>query len=180
MPRHLHFTKFLIASIALHALLIVAAFYLIKPLPTELPFTPVRIVNLPTQEMKQLPPVQQPEPARPAPIPPPRPAPVPPPRPAPVPPPPPPPQRIIPEKRLPPSAVPLPRKFGESEELKLPKTSPGTGIPEGAEQGGRRARERLVCRQGTRKQSGSLFLARTTSMNLRARACPRNSPAMIR
>jgi TonB family protein len=32
--------------------------------------------------------------------------------------------------------VPLPKKFGTGEELKLPKTLPRTGLPEGAEQGG--------------------------------------------
>jgi protein TonB len=31
--------------------------------------------------------------------------------------------------------VPLPKKFGTSEELKLPKTLPRTGVPEGAESG---------------------------------------------
>jgi periplasmic protein TonB len=176
MPRHLHFTKFLIASIALHALLIVAAFYLIKPLPTELPFTPVRIVNLPTQEMKQLPPVQQPEPERPAPIPPPRPAPVPPPRPAPVPPPPPPPQRIIPEKRLPPSAVPLPRKFGESEELKLPKTSPGTGIPEGAEQGGEKGTGKTGLPSRHQETERLPFLSQNDIDELARKGMPKKQP----
>ena len=124
MPRHIHFTKFFVASLALHALMIVAALYLIQPALTQLPFTPVRIVDLTQQESRQLPPLERPEPVRPAPEPP---APPPPPRPAP--------QRIAPEKPLPPNAVPMPKKFGESEELKLPKTSPGAGLPEGAEQG---------------------------------------------
>ncbi len=132
MPRHLHFTKFFIASIALHALLIIAAFYLIKPAPTELPFTPIRIVNLPPQDMKQLPAVQRPQPVPPVPA---RPAPAP-VRPVPAPAP----QRVIPEKPLPPNAVPIPKKFGEGEELKMPKTSPRTGIPEGAEQGGEKGK----------------------------------------
>ncbi len=35
-----------------------------------------------------------------------------------------------------PEAVPMPKKFGGSEELRLPKTSPPAGVPEGAEQGG--------------------------------------------
>ncbi len=106
-------------SFALHALVIAAALFLIQPKP-EIPlFTPVKIVNLPPQEARQLPPLQ----------------PRPPVRPAPAPPAPPVPRRVVPEKPLPPSAVPMPRKFGESDEVKLPKTLPRTGVPEGAEQG---------------------------------------------
>ncbi len=120
MPRHLHFTKFFILSVALHALLVAAALYLIKPSEPETPYSlPVNIVNLPQEEARKLPPVQ-----RPAPIP-----------PAPVPPAPPVPHRIVPENPLPPSAVPTPKKFGTSEEVKLPKTLPRIGVPEGAEQG---------------------------------------------
>ena len=168
MPPHLHFKKFLIASIALHALLIAAAFYLIKPTLTELPVTPVRIVNLPPQEMKQLPPVQQPEPARPTPIPP--------PRPASPPPPPPAPQHIIPEKRLPPSAVPLPKKFGESEELKVPKTSPGTGIPEGAEQGGEKGKGETGL-TSTHPERGPLpFLSQNDIDELARKGMPEKQP----
>ncbi len=118
MPRHLHFKKFLGLSLALHALVIAAALFLIRPQAPEIPLiTPVNIVNLPPQIAKQLPPVQQ--------------------RPIPIPPPPVPsePRRIVPEKPLPPSAVPMPKKFGESDEIKLPKTLPRTGQPEGAEQG---------------------------------------------
>jgi periplasmic protein TonB len=115
MPRHLHFTKFLIASVALHALVIAAALFLFKPSLTEIPtFTPVRIVNLPPQETKQLPPLQRPAPVRPVP---------------PIP------QPVIPEKRLSPSEVPKPKKFGESDEVKLPKTLPRTGVREGSEEG---------------------------------------------
>ncbi|HUI45967.1 MAG TPA: energy transducer TonB [Nitrospirota bacterium] len=176
MPRHLHFTKFLIASIALHALLIIAAFYLIKPALTELPFTPVRIVNLPPQETRQLPPVQRPEPPRPAPAPPPPPTPVPPPRPAPVPPPRPAPQRIIPEKRLPPGAVPLPKKFGESEELKLPKTSPGTGVPGGAETGGETGKGKTGM-VSKRRETGQLpFLSQNDIDELARKGMPDKQP----
>jgi periplasmic protein TonB len=112
MPRHLHFTKFLIVSIALHALVIAAALFLFKPTLTEIPsFTPVSIVSLPPQDTKKLPPLQQPVPIPPVP------------------------QRIVPEKPLPPSEVPMPKKFGESNEVKLPKTMPRTGVSEGAEEG---------------------------------------------
>jgi len=112
MSRNLHFTKFLIASIALHALVIAVALFLLKPSLTEIPvFTPVRIVNLPSQEAKKLPPLQRPVPIPPVP------------------------QHIIPEKPLLPSEVPKPKKFGESDEVKLPKTIPRTGVREGAEEG---------------------------------------------
>ncbi|HEX9021517.1 MAG TPA: TonB family protein [Nitrospirota bacterium] len=118
-PR-LPFTKFLTVSFALHAMMIAAALYLIKPAAMEKPFVlPVEIVNLPPQETKQLPPLQQR-----APVP-----------PAPVAPPPVAPRRFMPEKPLPPGQVPMPKKFGESEDIKLPKTTPRTGMPEGAEQG---------------------------------------------
>lgn len=109
MHLRLPFTKFLIVSLALHALAVAAALFLIKPPPTPLPFaTPVTIVDLPKRTEKQLPPVH---------------------RPAPVP------QRIFPEKPLPPSAVPRPKQFGASEEIKLPKTPPRSGVSEGAEHG---------------------------------------------
>ncbi|HEY6010499.1 MAG TPA: TonB family protein [Nitrospirota bacterium] len=115
MPQQLHFTKYFIASLALHTL-IVLGILMIKPTTQELPFTlPVNIVNLPPNELKRLPPMHQPAPV-PAPA-------------LPVP------QRPSLEKPLPPSAVPLPKKFGTSDEVKLPKTEPRTGIPEGAEQG---------------------------------------------
>ncbi len=118
MLRQLHFTRFLGLSFALHVLMVAAVLYLVKPQAPELPlFTPVKIVNLPPQETRQLPPVQQ----RPV---------------VPIPPPPVPPARpVMPEKPLPPGAVPMPKKFGTDEEIKLPKTAPRTGQPEGAEQG---------------------------------------------
>ncbi len=114
MRPRLNFTLFLIVSLALHALIIVGIF-LIRPQAPEMPvITPVRIVNLPQQAVKQLPPLN---------------------RPAPVPPAPPVPERLIPEKPRPPGAVPMPKKFGASEEITLPKTLPRTGVPEGAERG---------------------------------------------
>jgi len=58
---------------------------------------------------------------------------------------------MIPEKSLPPSTVPMPKKFGEGEEFKMPKTSPRTGIPEGAEQGGEKGKAGL---SGGAKQGG--------------------------
>ena len=109
-----HFTISLTVSLALHAL-VIATLFLIKPALPEMPLiTPIKIVDLPREAVKQLPQLN---------------------RPIPVPPAPPVPERIVPEKPLPPSAVPVPKKFGTSEEIKLPKTVPRTGVPEGAEQG---------------------------------------------
>jgi protein TonB len=97
---------------------VAAALFLIKPQASLPVTTPVNIVNLPPREVKQLPPLRPPAPARP------------------VPPPPSIPQSMVPEKPLPPEAVPMPKKFGESEEITLPKTAPPAGVPGGAEQGG--------------------------------------------
>ncbi len=64
MLRSLHFTRFLLISLALHALMIAAALFLIKPEETSLPSAiPVKIVNLPPQAVKRLPPVRRPIPA---------------------------------------------------------------------------------------------------------------------
>jgi protein TonB len=117
MPRHLHFTKSLFLSLAFHALVIAAVIGLLKPAQTPLPVvTPVNVVNLPQEAIKNLPPLEQPVPRRIIPE-----------QPAP--------RRIIPERPLPPSAVPMPKKFGKDEEVKLPKTMAHPGKPEGAEQG---------------------------------------------
>ena len=124
MHPRLHVTIFFIISLALHAL-VIALLFLMAPSLTKLPLiTPVQIVNLPPQAVKQLPPLNRPSPAPPIP-------------PVPSTPviPPPIPSRIVPEKPLSPSEVPRPKKFGTSDELKLPKTLPRTGVPGGAEQG---------------------------------------------
>lgn len=112
MPRKLHAILFFCVSIALHVMLVAAAIFLSTAAPTELPFMPVSIVNLPPQEIRKLPPVERPVP------------------------PPVEPRPVIPEKPLPPSAVPQPKKFGTGEEVTLPKTSPpAAGVPDGADQG---------------------------------------------
>ena len=117
MPRHLHFTNFLFLSLAFHALVIAAVIALVRPAETPLPIvTPVNVVNLPQEDIKKLPPVEQPVPRRIIPE-------------QPVP------RRIVPERPLPPSAVPMPKKFGKDEEVRLPKTMAHPGKPEGAEQG---------------------------------------------
>jgi periplasmic protein TonB len=154
MPRKLHFILFYIISIALHAVLITAVLFLAKPAPTELPFMPVRIVNLPPQEVKKLPPLE---------------------RPAPVPPPTPPvPRPVVPEKPIPPGAVPSPKKFGTSEEITLPKTSPPkAGVPEGAEQGKETGKTGL----SPHKQTGPLpFLSQNDIDELARKGMPAKKP----
>lgn len=109
MLSHSHFTKFLIISLACHILGLAAAVYLIKPALTPLPVTtPVQIVNLPRQELKQLPPVTQPSPPAPAPQ-------------KPVIP--------LPEPLPKPRAIPAPRQFGNAPDIALPKTVPPSGKP---------------------------------------------------
>lgn len=152
MPPRLHFTILLIVSFALHALA-VAALFLIEPaLPESSLITPVRIVNLPQQEARQLPPLN---------------------RPAPVPPAPPVPERFIPEKPMPPDEVPMPDKFGPGEEITLPKTMPRTGLPEGAEQGTEKGKT------GSRpsKETGPLpFLTQNDIDELARRGMPEKRP----
>src|SRR5512143_523510 len=117
MSRHLHFTKFLLLSLAFHALVFSAIIVLVKAAETPLPvITPVKIVNLPREAINQLPPVEQPVPRRIIPE-----------KPVPRP--------TVPERPLPPSAVPMPKKFGKDDEVRLPKTMARTGKPEGSEQG---------------------------------------------
>jgi len=147
-----HFTLFIIVSFAFHALVIAAILFLVKPTVPERPLiTPVQIVNLPQQAVKQLPPL----------------------RPAPVPPPFPVPERIVREKPLPPSAVPLPKKFGDSDKVILPKTLPGGGAPEGAEQG------KETEKTGTRRQqaTGPLpFLTQNDINELARKGMPEKRP----
>lgn len=115
MPRSLHFTLFLAASLGLH-ILIAAVVYFISPhLDRSRPaVTPVDVVELPESVLAKLPPVQ----ARPAPQPfiprvPPRPA----------------PESVRPE------SIPGPRHFGTSPDIALPRTSPPQGLPDGSDKG---------------------------------------------
>ncbi|HTF99865.1 MAG TPA: energy transducer TonB [Nitrospirota bacterium] len=151
MPRKLHFILFYGISFALHAALIIAILLLAKPAPTELPFLPARIVDLPPEEIKKLPPVTRP-----------------------VQPPPPATRPFIPEKPLPPSAVPTPKKFGTGEDITLPKTSaPKAGIPEGAEQG----KETGKAGTPAHKQSGPLpFLTQNDIDELARKGMPAKKP----
>jgi periplasmic protein TonB len=167
-PR-LHFTKFFLFSLALHALVVASALFLAKPAPLAPEYTPVRIVNLPQQEIKQLPPLQQPAPERPVP-----------------PPPPSIPRSVAPEKPLPPQAVPMPKKFGESEEITLPKTSPASppaGLPGGAEEGaetgktGSETGKTELAPAPARKQTGPLpFLTQNDIDQLARKGMPAKQP----
>ncbi len=152
MPRHLHFTRFFVSSFALHALIITAVLLLVRPAPPELPFMlPVKIVNLPPEETKKLPPLQRP-----------------------VPPPPPASRRVVPEKPLPPGAVPMPKKFGTDESVKLPKTLSRTGVPEGAEQGKETGKSAPPL---TQKQAGPLpFLSQADIDELARKGMPERKP----
>jgi protein TonB len=111
MLRQIHFTRFVTASVILHALFFAAIIW------TAARFTgkeqpvimPVNIVELPRNLLRQLPPLSPP---------------VPPPKAAPQ-----------PERTLPPKSVPTPKHFGTSENVTVPKTLPAPGLPEGSKQG---------------------------------------------
>ncbi len=149
-PR-LHFTKFIVLSFALHVLMIVAALFLLKPSLPEIPFNiPVNIVNLPREAVKKLPPLQRPLP------------------------PPLVPQRIVPEKPLSPGAVPHPQKFGGSDEVRLPKTAPRTGVIGGAEEGKTTGK---TAPAQTHKQTGPLpFLTQNDIDELARKGMPEKRP----
>ncbi|MFA5072768.1 MAG: energy transducer TonB [Nitrospirota bacterium] len=98
----------LVISLALHIVMIgVMLFILKKEQPSDVPlFTPVDIVNLPRQSLQKLPPVAPPPPVI---------------------------DRM--PDRLPPDKVPSPKKFGTSDDVRLPKVLPRMGKPEGSDQG---------------------------------------------
>lgn len=159
MPRHLHFTKFIILSFALHVLVIGTALFIIKPSKPMIPLAlPVDIINLPKQELKNLPPVQPPAPVRQAP---------------PVPSVPSVPTPLVPEKPLPPSEVPMPKKFGDSNEVKLPETHPRPGGSEHTEQGKETGKTGVE----PHKQTGPLpFLTQNDIDELARKGMPEKKP----
>jgi len=152
MYSRLYFTKFIVLSFTLHALMIAAALFLLKPSLPEIPFNiPVNIVNLPQEMTKKLPPVQRPVPIPPV-----------------VP------QPFIPEKPLAPGAVPMPKKFGTGDEINLPKTMPRTGVLEGAEQGKETGK---TAPAQTHKQTGPLpFLSQNDIDELARKGMPARQP----
>ncbi len=133
MPRHLHFTRSLLLSIAFHALVIATVFFLAPSAETPLPATPVRIVNLPPETLKRLPPVARPLPT---------------------------PRR----------SAPAPGKFGGSDEVRLPRTLPGLGRPEGEGRG-------KTDKDTTRKEQGPLpFLTQRDIDELARKGMPGKRP----
>jgi protein TonB len=107
MPRSLHFLRYILFSFGLHGLLLAALFYFMGPTggaPQET--TPVKIVDLPPQVAKRLPPVEQPLP------------------------------RPLPpdETSRPRGSVPAPKRFGQGDEVRLPGTTP-PGVEKGSETG---------------------------------------------
>ncbi len=105
MGRRLQFSISLIISITLHAMMLALVLFMAHSTQKEESvFTPVQIVNLPQQDIKKLPPIQQRPP-------------------------------VVSEKRRPPDEVPIPKKFGTSNEIKLPKMLPHSGKPDGTDQG---------------------------------------------
>ncbi len=136
--------------------MIIAAVFLARfgATPTPLPL-PVNIVNLPPEETRNLPPLQRPVP--------------------PVPHAPAVPQRPIMEKPLPPGAVPMPKKFGSDETVKLPKTLSRTGMPEGAEQGTKETGKSAP--PLTQKHAGPLpFLSQSDIDELARKGMPEKKP----
>ena len=161
MPRHLHFTVYFISSLALHALVFTAVLLLVRPAAPERPFVlPVKIVNLPQEEARKLPPLQRPQAVPPVP------------RNAVVPPVP---QRFVSEKPLPPGAVPTPKEFGADDAVKLPKTTARKGVPEGAEQG--KETGKTSAPPLTQKQAGPLpFLTQSDIDELARKGMPERKP----
>jgi protein TonB len=116
MLRSQHVTRFIIASIGLHILLVAAAVYLASRADLSLPMlTPVNIVNLPQNVTAKLPPVDT--------------RPVPPPTVAS------PQQRPIPERAPRPESVPGPKHFGSAPDIALPRTTPPQGLIDGSDKG---------------------------------------------
>jgi len=139
-------------SVALHAM-IAAAIFLVQTSRTPLPLPiPVNIVNLPQEQVKKLPPLQRPVPVPPV-----------------VPPVPP----VIP-RPVPPGAAPAPKKFGTGDEINLPKTTPRTGVPEGAEQGKETGK---TAPAQTHKETGPLpFLSQNDIDELARKGMPERQP----
>ncbi len=151
MSRHLHFTKFILLSFAFHVLMI-AAVYAIRsdraPVPTSIP---VDIVELPREPAKKTPPLRplhRPSHPRAKPT--------------------------VPKKPLPPRAVPKPKKFGTDDSVVLPRTSPETGVPEGAEQGKKTGKTGADQKP---KQNGRLpFLSQNEIDQLARKGMPQKRP----
>jgi protein TonB len=83
----------------------------------------------------------------------------------------------VPEKRFAPSEVPKPKKFGESDEVKLPKTVPRTGVREGAEEGKETGKAGKTGTQLLQEHAGPLpFLSQNDIDELARKGMPQKSP----
>ncbi len=155
MHPRLYFTKFVVLSLMLHGLLAAAALVLLKPMVSRMPaVTPVEIVNLPPQAARELPPLQRPPVAVP-----------------PVP------KRFITEQPLSPEAVPMPKKFGDSDDIRLPKTLPPAGVPEGADRGKPTGKGTGIPATRDHKSTGPLpFLTQNDIEDLARKGMPEKKP----
>jgi protein TonB len=153
MSPHQHFTKFFIISLACHILAFAAAVYLIKPALTPLPTTtPVEIVNIPREQLKQLPTVARPIPPSP---------------------------RIplipMPETLPKPRAIPTPKQFGTAPDVVIPKTLPPDSKP--GTRGGGEEGTGLGKTAPKKGEPGPLpFLSQTDIDNLARKGMPKRKP----
>jgi protein TonB len=114
--RSQHVTRFIIASFGLHLLLVATSVYVASRADLSAPMiTPVDIVNLPQNTVRNLPPVDT--------------------RPVPPPTTPSPQQRPFPERASKPESIPGPKHFGSAPDIALPRTTPPQGLPDGSEKG---------------------------------------------
>jgi protein TonB len=111
MSRTIHFFRFIAASFGIHLLFLAAVVYFASRAQVPLQVTPVNIVNLPQDALRNLPPLSRPAPP-PAAAAPPR-----------------------PEQAVPPRNVPVPEQFGTAPDVALPRTTPGFGRPDGSREG---------------------------------------------
>ncbi|MDH4163201.1 MAG: energy transducer TonB [Nitrospirota bacterium] len=111
MQRSLHVIRFITASLGMHVLIIAAAVYFAHIRQQPLEITPVNVVELPREVLKDLPRLERPA-AVPAPL-----------------------SPVVPPRPVPPSAVPTPSRFGESDAVDLPRTTHDRGLPDGSDRG---------------------------------------------
>jgi len=111
MHRSIHVTGYIAASFGLHILLLAAVIFFASRAQHPLDITPVNIVNLPQEVLRQLPPLKRPPPMS-------------------VPS-----QPATQERQPTPSSVPAPSHFGDSDAVDLPKTAATPGKPDGSELG---------------------------------------------
>lgn len=143
MYSNVSFTKFISISIALHALIIAALLYLARHDAPEAPFTVP--VSIVNLPQQAL---QKLPPARP-------------------------PARVLPERQTPIDKIPTPKKFGNSDEVRLPRALPRVGKPTGADQG----KEKGKAEPKSRRDNGPLpFLTQSDIDTLARKGMPTKKP----